>query len=99
MGDDMGGMGGAGGRDLKMLMDLIMKALQVSGYADRGGGDDGLAGMNPHNRVQGWSGIQLTRGPDERPAISDKDYFIEKLALNEGQEMPHDSSMNFTQPF
>lgn len=79
--------------------DTILKALQAQGIHIKEPVDH-LAGMDPNNMVQGWSGINIARGPDNRPRMADKNYLIEKLALNEGQEMPHDSSPGgFTRPF
>jgi hypothetical protein len=62
--------------------------------------DPGLSGMDrdPDNGPKAWSGISLTRGKDDRPTLSDKDYIIEKLAMGQGQEMPHDSQMDYARP-
>lgn len=82
--------------------DAILKALATSGIKI-GEPSDALAGMDPGNQVKGWSGISLTKGADDRPDMKAKDYLIEKLALNEGQDMPGAGSDgvgdNYTRPF
>ncbi len=65
----------------------------------KAGGDDPLAGMDAGNQVKDWSGLSLVRGPDDRPDMKAKNYLIEKLALGDGQEMPHDSSGSYAKPF
>ena len=86
----------------------VLQALQVltkfvSGM-DKGGGDQlgdlALGGDDPTNGPQGWSGINIARGPDDRPDMTKKDYFIEKLALGDGSnEVPHDSAGDYARPF
>lgn len=86
------------GGDPEKLMEIIMNALQASGYTSRGDNGDALGGMDPGNQVKGWSGISLTRGPDDRPALADKDYIVEKLAMD-GDAGQTGEIHNFTSPF
>lgn len=86
--------------------DQILQALTMLTQAVKGrmndGAKSGLEGFepDPRNKVKGWSGISLVKGPDDRPKLADKDYIIQKLAMGEGNEMPHDSgSGDFARPF
>lgn len=88
--------------DNKILEALSMLTEAVkSRMGDKSSSLEGFEPPNdPNNKVKGWSGINLVKGPDDRPKLADKDYVIEKMALGDGDhEMPHDSSGDYARPF
>lgn len=77
--------------------EMLLKALSANGLnvASAGQRDpmmEALTADDKDNRVKGFGELQLTRGPDDRPPISDKDYIIQKLAVESGL---HDTGMPF----
>lgn len=100
--------------DKQMLLQMISalpddQILKMLSMGMKGGGINGGPGghdmsqwaPDPSNKLQGMSGINIMRGPEDRPKIADKDYIIKKLALGSGQEMPHDEGNmgSYARPF
>jgi hypothetical protein len=48
----------------------------------------GLSADDPANQVKGWSELTFDQGPDDRPALADKDYMIQKLAADQQMQQP-----------
>lgn len=85
--------------------EAIIAALGHSGIqvGDQMGGD-GLAGMDApaggDDGPKSWGDLTLSRGPDDRPDMAKKDYLVDKLAMDQPAEMPHDSSGgDYAKPF